>query len=100
MYVITVVLDATNDINRAFNIVNGSPELQRMVEGRNSDYSLRSDSILYVLRNNEQLDAKLWLWPPFNISYGIGRERRGPGMFSYEATIKFEARLHRKRAGL
>lgn len=96
MLVATVILDFTGDLNEASNIVAGVPDLWQICEGRDENYQLLSDTMLYQLRNSQQLDDKMWLGlgTPVQINYGMGIERRGPGIFSIEATIRFTIRLH------
>ena len=94
--VATIILDWTQDLGEAYDIVAGTPELYEFCEGRGSDYQLLADTLLYQLRRSQQLDAKLWIGvgTPVEISYGIGVDRRGPGSFSVEALIRFTVRLH------
>lgn len=101
--VATVIFSATEGWRDAYDNVAATPELYDLCEGRNTDYSLKSDTLLYVLGNRQQLDAKLWISPPGSdilVNYGLGVERRGPGMFSVEATIRFSVVLHTARPGL
>ncbi len=101
LLVATVILDFTQDLNEASNIVAGVPDLWQMVEARDDDYQLLTDTLLYQLRNSQQLDDKMWIGvgSPVQINYGMGIERRGPGIFSIEATIRFTVRLHLPRPG-
>lgn len=89
--VISVVVATTKDI-KSFDLQAGSNKLYELVAARNeADYSLRSDSISYVLRKYAQLDAKLFNGindQPLTADFGIGVGRRGPGIFSVEATIR------------
>lgn len=105
--VLTVIYDYTRSLDRSFDLSGGTQDLYDIVEGRGDDtnkpYKLNTDSIAYVLRNNINLDPtnKLWLSVGQNeglvINYGLGIERRGPGIFSIEANIRFTARLHQTR---
>lgn len=97
MLVATVILDITKDLNQAYNVVQGMPDLWRFCEERDpATYQLKPNSLLYLLRNSQQLKEKVWigLGTPVQINYGMGIERRGPGIFSIEATIRFTVRLH------
>lgn len=100
--VATVIYDMTQDIGRSYNMVAGASGLYEIVEGRNADYSLKTNTLAYVLRDKQVLDAKLWIGvgSPVAISYGIGVNRRGPGIFSVEAVVRFTVRLHTNRPGL
>lgn len=103
MLVATVILDIRDDINEAYNSVAGMPELWDICEGRDpNNYRLREDTMLYQLRNSQQLDNKFWLGvgTPVQINYGMGVQRRGPGIFSIEAVIRFTVRLHLPMPGI
>jgi len=102
MMVATVILDFTQDMNAAYGMVAGVSELFQFCEERNSDYELLPNSLLYILRNNQQIDDKMWIGigTPVQINYGLGIERRGPGIFSIEATIRFTVKLHLPAPGV
>jgi hypothetical protein len=94
--VATVILDWTQDLDQAYDMVAGTPELYEMCEGRNDNFTLREDTMLYCLRKDQQLNGGLWLGvdSPVEVSYGIGVDRRGPGSFSIEAVIRFTAKMY------
>ena len=100
--VATVLYDMTQDIGQSYDMVAGASSLYEIVEGRDDDYKLKTNTIAYVLRENQVLDDKLWIavGTPVTVTYGIGVNRRGPGMFSVEAVVRFAVRLHTPRAGL
>ena len=62
-------------------------------QGRNADMNLKENSILYILRKFEVLDGANKLYIDMNTATQVrlfpGIEARGPGMFTYEATITF-----------
>lgn len=99
---INVVYDLTRDFNQAFNNISSSVSVYEWIEARNADYTLRDDSILYVLRKYQQLDRKLWinLSAPLEAHYGIGLQKRGPGIFSVEGIIRLEIIQHQIRPGM
>lgn len=101
LLVATIILDHTQDLNQAYNMVGGVSELWQMCEERDASYNLLPKTMLYNLRNSQQLDNKMWLGlgTPVQINYGMGIERRGPGIFSIEATIRFTVRLHLEAPG-
>lgn len=96
LLVATIILDIKQDLKQAYNAVQGVPELWEMCEARDANYNLLPNTMLYNLRNSQTLDTKMWigLGTPVQINYGMGIERRGPGIFSIEATIRFTVRLH------
>lgn len=100
--VATVIYDMTTDIGQSYDMVAGASSLYEIVEGRNDDYSLKPNTLAYVLRQNQVLDNKLWIavGTPVTVNYGIGVNRRGPGTYSVEAVVRFTVRLHTPRAGL
>lgn len=103
--VITVLYDYTQDLTNDFDVQAGLTSLWEIMEKRNSsNYAIEPGTIAYVLRHKQQLDNKLWLAVGPNqvvdIDYGIGIERRGPGIFSVEAVARVSARVHSPRPGL
>lgn len=100
--VATVIHDWTQDLNKSYDMVAGFPKLYDMVEGRNADLSLKERTLFYQLRKAQQLAQNAWLGVGSTVDadYGIGINRRGPGSFSIEATIKFTVRVHTPRPGL
>lgn len=101
--VATVILDMTQDLDAAYGMVAGVSELFQMCEERDpTTYQLLERSLLYQLRKSQQIDNNFWIGvgTPVSINYGMGIERRGPGMFSIEATIRFTARLHLPAPGV
>lgn len=94
--VATIILDHTNDLGKAYNMVAGLSDLWEFVEARGEDFDLLPQSLLYQLRRQQQVAPKMWigLGTPVTVNYGMGVERRGPGIFSIEATIRFTVRLH------
>lgn len=102
-FVITVILDHTTDINIAYNMVAGTPELYDFMEGKDpTTMYLKKNTLLYFARSNQQLANKVWvaLGTPVIINYGLGIERRGPGIFSIEATMQFTVRQHQPTPGI
>lgn len=102
LMVCTVIYDATNDLDASYGMVAGMSGLFELMEGRNDDYTLKPDTLLYQARNSQQIDNNMWIGvgSPVQINYGLGVGRRGPGMFSVEATMRFTVRLHLPKPGL
>ncbi len=107
--VLNVLYDYTSDLDQSSDLVAGVNGLYKMLEGRGAGagpYDLNTDSLAYVLRKYQTLDAgnNLWLQVGPNeetaIDYGLGIERRGPGIFSVEGVIRFSARVHTTRPGV
>lgn len=95
---LTVVYDWTRDLNKSSELVAGANGLYELMEGRDENYQLKANSILGVLRANETLGEKIWIavgdGEVAEVQYGLGVNRRGPGIFSTEAIIKFNVTLH------
>jgi hypothetical protein len=101
--VLTVILDMKQDLNEVYDMVAGTPELYEMVEARDDvTYQLKADTLLYNLRKSQQLADKTWIGvrDTVDVNYGIGIARRGPGIFSVEASIRFTVLQHLPRPGL
>lgn len=88
--VLTVVVATTKDI-KSFDLASGTTKLYELFAARKEDYSLREDSIAYVMRKYAQLDNKLFVAiqdAPLTADFGIGVGRRGPGIFSVEGSMR------------
>lgn len=90
--VLNVVYDLTRDFGQAFDNIDSATAVYEMLEARNPDYSLRSDSIAAVLRHNQQLDAHLYIDfdKDLELDYGVSIGKRGDGIFTVEGVCKFE----------
>lgn len=103
--VINVLYDYTQDLTNDFDVQAGVTSLYRLVEERDpANYRVLPGTIAWVLRNKQQLANKLWLAvgpnESLDIDYGLGVERRGPGIFSVESVIRISARAHTARPGV
>jgi len=94
--VLTVILDIMQDLDGPHDLVQGMPELYEFCEARDGQFRLKNDTILYQLGKAQQLAPNLWIGvgSPLSINYGMGIERRGPGIFSVEANIRFNVKAH------
>jgi hypothetical protein len=100
--VLVVLYDYTADLHESEDIVKGVSGLYKLMEGRGADYKLDTTSLAYLIRLNNQIADKVWLGlgSPVQIQYGLGFGRRGPGIFSSEATMRFTLRSHLPRVDL
>lgn len=94
--VITVVTDIRKDISDENSIVPGVTSLYNIIEGRNdSDYTLKSDSLLYILRHNIGLDTANNLRTDLStitrVNYGMVAGKRDPEAWSIEGQIDLVA---------
>ena len=103
--VINVLYDYTRDLTNDFDVQAGVTSLYRLVEERDPNhFGVKEGTIAWVLRRKQQLAPKLFLAVGPNevldIDYGLGVERRGPGIFSVESVIRISARAHSPRPGV
>lgn len=92
---ITVVADIRGDLSTAEDIAKIAPgvaKLYDIVEGRNADYSLKSTSILDIIRTNSLIDAgnnlRFDLHTVTRVDYGSTMRNRNPAEWSLDATIE------------
>lgn len=100
--VINVVMDLTSDFNKAFNDTQSANTLYELVEGRDNHYQLKPTSIAYILRKYQQLDNQLWIDAntTLELDYGIGVQKRGPGIYTVESVIRLNVLHHQLRPGI
>ncbi len=89
--VINVVYDIKRDFMQGLSNVEGHMSLVELLSGRNSDYSLRVNSIMGALRAHQDLDNKLWIdvGTLSEVDYGVGLEKRGSGIYTAEGVLRF-----------
>lgn len=101
--VVVVLYDYTSDQRQSEDIVKGVTGLYKLMEERDpATYQLKPNSLAFQIRLNNQIADKVWLGlgSPVVINYGLGFGRRGPGIFSSEATMRFSLRSHLPRVDL
>ena len=101
---LTVITDIRSELSTADaseNTVAGIAKLYDMVEGRNADYTLKSTSILDILRSNPLVDATYGLRTDLatitRVDYGQTLRDRAPEMWSIEAQVNFVAHFTQNR---
>lgn len=102
--VINVIYDFMRDLTQSSDLEVGMTTLYGYCEGRSEeDYNLLPSSIAYVLRSHPKLDNNLYISvgpnEELSINYGMGVERRGKGIFSVEAVLRFNMRFQQNRPG-
>jgi len=88
--VITLVVDIRDYVlDTPVNVHAGDQKLYDIFEGRNADFTLKSTSIIDILRSNEELgnNAHIDLSVPMNVSYGFTVGKRGQKSWSQEANL-------------
>lgn len=94
--VLNVVYDHRRDLMQALDNIESHMSIVDLIGGRNEDYSLKADSILGCLRAHEDLDTKLWIdvGSLSTADYGVGVEKRGPGIYTAEGIIRVQIINH------
>jgi len=89
-----IALVLVTDIRQDFgdttkNIHFGDQKMYNIFEGRNSDYSLKTTSIIDILRKNTNLtnNAHIDLSVPINVNYGFTIGKRGENTWAWEAFL-------------
>ena len=99
--VLTYIADIRQDLENSALIQVGLSNVLEKLVGRDSDYKLKTSSILYILRHNVNLDTSKNLRTdvgsfsvatPSEIATG-----RIPGNWSAEGTIRFNAHFYQER---
>lgn len=94
----TVLVDVRKDLSDDKSIVAGIGSLYDIVEGRNADYTLKSNSLLGILREHIDVDTNLRtdLSTITRVDYGTTRQRE-PESWSIEAEIEWIAHFTQNR---
>jgi hypothetical protein len=94
---ITIITDIRQDLSTQdiAQIAPGVSSLYQIVEGRDSNYKLLTNSILNILRTNQLLDVannlRTDLTSVTRVDYGQTLRQRNPEMWSTEARIEIVA---------
>lgn len=99
---ITSVRSGLSTANTQVDTVAGVERLYDLMEGRNNlDYSLKTTSLLSILRNNLNLDVgnnlRIQLEVPMTIDYGEARRDEKPELWTQEANIAFDCHFVQAR---
>jgi hypothetical protein len=91
----TVVVDIRAEINDDKAITSGIAQLYDIIEGRDSAYKLKTNSLLHILRNNILVDQTNGLRTDLDsitsVDYGMTLGKRAPEAWGVEAQITFVA---------
>jgi len=101
-YEINVATLMKKDWLNTGRVVQSHMTLLDWIQGRGADMNLKDDCILNVLRKFEVLDGDNKLYIDLNTATQVrvfpGIEARGPGIFTYEATVTFNVVKEQIRA--
>lgn len=101
--VVAVIYDWTTDLDQSFDLVRGSTALYKLIEERNADYSVKDNTLVYALRDNQKLDDNLFISirdGGLSVDYGLGWEKRGDNIFSVEGILRFNVELTQPKPNL
>ena len=88
----TIVADVRDTIQDDKEMVRGVNSLYDIMEGREDDYTLKTNSLLYILRHYAELDVannlRTDLATMTSIDYGMTMGKRKEGAWSTEGTIE------------
>ncbi len=98
----TVVMDVRDTISDDKEMVKGVNSLYNLMEGRNdSDYTLKADTLLYVLRHNVEVDSSKNLRTDLStmsrIDYGMTMGKRQADAWGIEAMLEFTTNFIQNR---
>lgn len=98
----TVVTDVRETINEDKTMVRGVNQLYNLMEGRQAGtYQLKTDSLLYILRHNVELDVGQNLRTDLStlsrIDYGMTMGKRTEKGWSIEGTLEVTANFSQVR---
>lgn len=93
-----IVYNVSRDLGQAFDVTAGEGILDLMI-GRNADYTLKTSSILAVLRKYQGLGNRLWigLRDPIQIDGGMSFGKRGVEQYAREGIIRATVTHHQLR---
>ncbi len=98
---ITLVTDVRDTISEDRQMVHGVNSLYNLMEGRQENYLLKTDSILYILRHNVEVDPANNLRTDLNsvtrIDYGMTMGKRKVDAWSIEGTLELLATFTQPR---
>ena len=101
--VLAVIYDWTTDLDQSFNLTRGTTALYKLIEERNTDFSVKAGTLAYALRDNQKLADNLFISirdEGLMIDYGLGWEKRGDNIFSVEGVLRFNLELTQPKPNL
>lgn len=87
----TVVTDIRETINDDKTMVAGVNSLYNLIEGRNANYTLQTESLMGILRHNVEIDTVNNLRTDLNtmsrVDYAMTMGKRQPGAWAIEGVV-------------
>lgn len=100
--ILTVVSDMRDERSDDMEMSTGVAKLYDILEGRDANYKLKTDTVLHVLRSNIGVDTALNLRTDLGtntrVDYGMTINKRQDGGYAVEGTVEFLARYSQLRA--
>lgn len=100
----TVVADIRQELSTSENdesVIAGVARLYEIMEGREADLTLKANSLLGILRNNQLVSASLGLRTDLGgatrVDYGETLQSRQEGEWRIQASISIIAKFHQVR---
>lgn len=99
---LTVVTDVRETVSDDKTMVRGVNMLYNIIEGRQAGtYALKTDSLLYILRHNVELDSgqnlRTDLSTVTRVDYGMTIDKRATNAWAIEGTVDFIANFSQVR---
>lgn len=88
--VLTLIIDIRDYVkDSTINVHAADQKMYDIMEGRNANYSLKSTSIIDILRSGENLgnSAHIDIATPMTVDYGFTVGKRGENTWSHEAVL-------------
>ena len=87
---INVVYNLKDVMSQSLETITGYDKLYDILEGRNDDCTLKSNSLAGILRESQDLASNMFidLESDLSIDYGIRNQMRGPNLITVEGIIK------------
>lgn len=97
----TVITDIRNTTSDEQTTAPGMCELNDIVEGRNDDLTLKTDSLMHILRHSIDIDPthslRTDIGTATRATFGTVPNKRIPNGWSIEATLEFTATFFQNR---
>lgn len=101
--VLAVIVDYTADLNTSFDLTRGTNKLYELIEARDENLQLKTNTIAYALRKNQKLADNLFISvndEGLLVDYGLGIEKRGDNIFSVEGILRFNIEVTQQKPNL
>jgi len=101
--IMSIIYNWTQDLDQSFELARGNTGLYKLIEERNTDFSVKANTLSYALRDNQKLADNLFISirdEGLRIDYGRGWGKRGSNIFSVEGILRFNIELTQPKPNL